>query len=257
MTRSILVIDDEEHLRMMVRLALEKSGYRVAEASSGEEGLGLFADGSGWDVVVLDQRMPGMDGLQTLSHIKQRCPGARVVMATAYPSIELAVDAMKLGALDFIRKPMTPDALRRGIEAALGREISPAGRPSVSPGPLEPRGTSPIMTLTMNGFRIVRGLQDGREPADGGSGDPSKRYFQVRTPEGREESVVVTIAAAAIARLAQRIRRAFPPESPFWTDRAESRLAAALWEMGHVPANGLAIDDLTPDDLDVASRWGE
>jgi DNA-binding NtrC family response regulator len=70
-----------------------------------------FGDGSTWDAVLLDQRMPGMDGLETLRQINTRDANARVIMATAYASIELAVDAMKLGATDFVRKPMTPEIL--------------------------------------------------------------------------------------------------------------------------------------------------
>jgi len=100
MNKRILIVDDEEHIRRMIRFTLEASGYDVGEASDGQEGLQLYGDGSAWDLVLLDQRMPGMDGLETLSKIKQLDPGARVIMATAYASIELAVDAMKLGASD-------------------------------------------------------------------------------------------------------------------------------------------------------------
>src|SRR6185437_15515026 len=78
-------------------------------------------DGSAWDAVLLDQRMPGMDGLETLRHINERDATARVIMATAYASIELAVDAMKLGATDFVRKPMTPEVFRNAVAAALSK----------------------------------------------------------------------------------------------------------------------------------------
>src|SRR6185369_2755380 len=111
MNERILVIDDEEHIRRMMSLTLEAAGYQVGEAKDAAEGLRLYADGSRWDAVVLDQRMPGMDGLVTLRQIKTQNNDARVVMATAYASIELAVDAMKLGATDFVRKPMTPKVL--------------------------------------------------------------------------------------------------------------------------------------------------
>src|SRR5215467_1553442 len=115
MSKRILIIDDEEHIRRMMRITLEAAGYAVAEAPDGQEGLTLYGDGSAWDGVVLDQRMPGMDGLETLKRIKERDPGAQVIMATAYASIELAVDAMKLGATDFVRKPLTPQALRNSV----------------------------------------------------------------------------------------------------------------------------------------------
>src|SRR3982750_4639609 len=105
MSKRILVIDDEENIRRVTRLTLQAAGYEVGEAGDGERGLEAFGDGSGWDAVLLDQRMPGMDGLETLEQIKERDSAARVIMVTAYASIELAADAMKAGALDFVRKP--------------------------------------------------------------------------------------------------------------------------------------------------------
>src|SRR4029434_973940 len=106
---------DEERIRRMIRLTLETAGYEVGEAGDGLQGLEAFGDGSAWDAVLLDQKMPGLDGLGTLRRIKERAPGARVVMVTAYASIELAVDAMKLGATDFVRKPTTPEVLRNAV----------------------------------------------------------------------------------------------------------------------------------------------
>src|SRR5215510_3548567 len=127
MPERVLIIDDEEHIRRMMRLTLEAAGYEVGEAQDGTEGIKVFDDGSRWSLVVLDQRMPGMDGLETLRELKQRNSGARVVMATAYASIELAVDAMKLGATDFVRKPMTPEVLRNSVAAALSKSPIEAG----------------------------------------------------------------------------------------------------------------------------------
>src|SRR6266436_8679599 len=122
MSKRILIIDDEENIRRVTRLTLQAAGYEVGEAGDGERGLEAFGDGSGWDAVLLDQRMPGMDGLETLRQINERDATARVIMATAYASIELAVDAMKLGATDFVRKPMTPETLRNAVAAALTKE---------------------------------------------------------------------------------------------------------------------------------------
>ena len=101
MTKRVLIVDDEENIRRVTRLTLQAAGYEVGEAPDGERGLEAFGNGSTWDAVVLDQRMPGMDGLETLRQIKQRQSNARVIMSTAYASIELAVDAMKLGCNRF------------------------------------------------------------------------------------------------------------------------------------------------------------
>src|SRR5476649_1604687 len=145
----LLIIDDEAHIRQMMRLTLEAAGYQVDEAPTGEEGLTRFA-GGGYDAVLLDQKMPGIDGLQTLRQIKARAPQACVVMVTAFASIDLAVDAMRLGATDFLRKPMTPEALRGAVAAALAsRPRTPIAQPKPS------EAVPPIQTLTLNGFRIL------------------------------------------------------------------------------------------------------
>ena len=126
MKTRLLVIDDEDHIRRVMRMTLEAAGYEVGEAADGARGLEAFGDGSTWDAVLLDQRMPGMDGLETLRRMKERKADARVIMITAYASIELAVDAMKLGATDFVRKPMTPEIVRNAVTAALAK---PAAAP--------------------------------------------------------------------------------------------------------------------------------
>ena len=101
----LLVIDDEPHIRQMVRLTLEAAGYQVDEAAAGEAGLALYEARGGYDAVLLDQKMPGIDGLQTLKQLKEREPDVRVIKVTAFASIDLAVEAMRLGATDFLRKP--------------------------------------------------------------------------------------------------------------------------------------------------------
>src|SRR6476620_6588308 len=152
MSKRILIIDDEEHIRRMIRITLEVSGYDIGEASDEQEGLQIYGDGYSWDLVLLDQRMPGMDGLETLSKIRLVDPVARVIMATAYASIELAVDAMKLGASDFVRKPMTPELLRNAVAAALKK---PRSTRVVEEASDQPGSTLPIQTITMNGFSIL------------------------------------------------------------------------------------------------------
>ena len=135
----VLVVDDEEHLRRVMRLTLEASGYDVAEASDGEAALRLFGDGESFDAVLLDQRMPGLDGLETLRRMKTRNADACIIMVTAYATVELAVDAMKLGATDFVRKPMTPETLRHAVAAALakhGRKTGVGAGPLSTPTPL-------------------------------------------------------------------------------------------------------------------------
>ena len=215
MSKRILVIDDEENIRRVTRLTLQAAGYEVAEAGDGEQGLEAFGDGSAWDAVLLDQRMPGMDGLETLRRIKHRDANARVIMSTAYASIELAVDAMKLGATDFVRKPMTPDILRNAVAAAIAKHsrVSSTTASSTAEVSHEPL----IQILTMNGFTILDS-EDTRQ-------DPYERRFVVKSPTGTEHEVLVQIDEEAIGYVQRMTRRALPPENSFWTRQAQRVLS--------------------------------
>src|SRR2546423_33647 len=115
----ILLVDDESNIRMMIRLALQHVGHSVETAADGPEGLDKFGDGAGFDLTLLDHRMPGMEGLEVLREMRRRDPLAKIIMITAFGTIDLAVDAMKAGATDFLRKPFTADTLRRAVDAAL------------------------------------------------------------------------------------------------------------------------------------------
>src|SRR6059036_91391 len=147
MSQRTLIIDDEAHVRRMMRLTLETAGYEVGEAADGLQGLAAFGNGTTWDVVLLDQKMSGIDGLEVLRRMKERAPTARVIMVTAFASIELAVEAMKLGATDFMRKPMTPEILRSAVAAAIASDRS--ARPVRRGGVVHYTSANPqIVTLT-------------------------------------------------------------------------------------------------------------
>lgn len=246
MTERILIIDDEENIRRVTRLTLEAAGYEVQEAADGERGLEAFGDGSKLDAVLLDQRMPGMDGLEVLRHIKQRDCRARVIMATAFASIELAVDAMKLGATDFVRKPMTPEILRNAVAAALAKEPVPV---ELAGSMSQHRHDTPaIQIITMNGFTIL----DSKSVYP----DPYERRFVVTSPGGAEHEVLVQIDDEAIAFVERMTRRLLPPENSFWTTQAERLLSDYLWREGKVPpTRKLTVRDVDRDELPIASRW--
>ena len=242
MKERILVIDDEEHIRRMMRLTLEAAGYEVGEAKDGEEGLSLYGDGSSWDAVVLDQRMPRMDGLETVQRIKSKNSNARVVMATAYASIELAVDAMKLGATDFVRKPMTPKVLRNAVSAALSKSTAAARLNTTVRQPQ-------IQTITMNGFTIV---DDEEAPAL----DEFQRCFIVISPDRQKHDVLVQIETEVIEYVERMTGRRLPPDSSFWSAQARRLLSDFLWNERDVPPmKRLVLRSLDPDKVPVAARW--
>jgi two-component system response regulator PilR (NtrC family) len=116
----IHVIDDEPVIHDVLAQLLTSEGYEVEISSTGEEALEKFAPQS-CDVVLLDLLMPGMDGIEVLQRIKKIDPAAAVIIITAYGSVESAIAAMKIGALDYIQKPFKHDELLRTIELAVER----------------------------------------------------------------------------------------------------------------------------------------
>ena len=115
---SILIVDDEEAMRDGCRQVLAPEGFVLKEASSGDAALEIMSRES-FDLVILDLKMPRVDGMELLRHIQQGSPGTATVVITGYPSVESAVEAMKLGASDFLPKPFTPDVLRLTVRRTL------------------------------------------------------------------------------------------------------------------------------------------
>ena len=114
----ILVVDDNETMRSGIALVVERMKHTAIPASSGEEALARFNEGA-VDLVITDYRMAEIDGLQLLNAVRQDHPETDVMIITAHGTIEIAVDAMRQGAVDFISKPFPPDALRLKIDRVL------------------------------------------------------------------------------------------------------------------------------------------
>jgi FixJ family two-component response regulator len=249
MAERVLIIDDEENIRQMLRLTLEEAGYEVAEAEDGIEAFAILGGDPEWDVVLLDQRLPLMEGIQVLRRIKVLAPSARVVMMTAFASVELAVEAMKLGATDFLRKPMTPEVVRNSVAAAILKR--PQSKTAVE-SQETPRRQPQVRTVTMNGFTILQ------EPdAAGGTLDqPNKRRFLVRRPDGQEQEIVVEISEDALEEARLVIHDA-PIEQAFWTSQAETFLSDFIWNDGNVPGSGkLVLKSVHHDELIKLAQKG-
>ncbi|HEY7924497.1 MAG TPA: response regulator, partial [Vicinamibacteria bacterium] len=106
----IVVIDDEVNAAAALQTLLEEDGYEVARANDGASGLQLL-EKTDADVVLTDLRMPGMDGIELLTRIKQIRPETMVILMTAYGTVKTAVKAMKLGAEDYLGKPIDVEEL--------------------------------------------------------------------------------------------------------------------------------------------------
>jgi DNA-binding NtrC family response regulator len=117
MTHAVLIVEDEAVLAKNMCTYLERHGFTVAVAASAEEGLERMASFRP-DAVVLDFNLPGIDGLQMLARLRAQDPDLAVIMVTGHGSVELAVDAMKGGALDFLTKPVPLAKLRLLLERA-------------------------------------------------------------------------------------------------------------------------------------------
>ncbi len=115
---SILVVDDEKVVRDSLTRWFGEYGYRVSTAGSGKEALGLLSERP-FDVMLVDIKMPGMDGLELLRRTREAVPDAVVIIMTAYGTVDYAVQALKQGAYDFVKKPFDPDDLARLVEKAL------------------------------------------------------------------------------------------------------------------------------------------
>ncbi len=115
---SILVVEDKSAMQQMLAATLASEGYEVELASTGTEGISKARD-KRYDLILTDLKLPGADGLQVLSEIKESDPEASVIVMTAYATVENAVQAIKLGAFDFITKPFDTDRLSILINRAL------------------------------------------------------------------------------------------------------------------------------------------
>ena len=119
--RVILVVEDDPTVGESIRLLLKKRGYSILLASNGKEGLHLFRQKSA-DLVVTDLVMPKMDGIELLEAVKNLKPETEVIVVSAQGTIEKAVQAMKLGAFDFIEKPINPRVISLVVERALEKQ---------------------------------------------------------------------------------------------------------------------------------------
>jgi len=116
----VLVVDDEGANRYSVSKTLQRVGYVVNEAASGEEALELMKQ-QHYDVVLTDIRMPGLDGVELLRYIKEEAPDAIVILMTAYASLGTAVEALRLGAHDYLIKPSSSQDIRQSVSRGVER----------------------------------------------------------------------------------------------------------------------------------------
>ncbi|MBC7806744.1 MAG: response regulator [Akkermansiaceae bacterium] len=231
----ILVVDDENNIRMMLRLALSHVGHTVETAADGYEGLEKFANGAGWDLVLLDQRMPGLEGLEVLREMRQRRANTRVLMITAFGTVDLATEAMAAGANDFLRKPFTVETLRGAVTSALTGERDGKTRSAAL-------SMHSFDSVTVNGFRL---LSSGSVMVSGDGGFGAS--YTVMAPTGEENTCRIVIPCYVVELVkAHTDREEMPEGERFWQALCGEALANHLWQHAQLPPDGtLLVDDLT------------
>ena len=235
----ILIVDDESNIRLMLRLALQKDGHTIATAADGPDALEQWGNGDVFDLTLLDHRMPQMEGIEVLRTMKARRKTARVIMVTAFGTVDLALEAQRAGAANFLRKPFTTEALRAAVATALS-EDAPAfssDNPDVLGG------------VAVNGFRIA--AQD-LAPTRGDDGSLIHR-FSIRLASGEMRMCRVIFPAFFIELVKSHADREELGETDrFWLWMGEEALANYLWQNAAPPPDGeLKLEEL-PANL---KRW--
>jgi len=214
---SILIVDDDETMRDACRQVLGSEDFILKEASAGEEALEIVRR-EFFDLTILDLRMPGIDGMELLRRIEAESPGTAVVVMTGYPTVESAVEAMKLGATDFLPKPFTPDVLRLTVRRTV-RGARMARENLLLKSQLEDRHAG--------GYEFV------------GESEAMRRIFELVRRAGPTDSTVLIIGESGTGKelVARAIRDHSPRrEKPFVTVDCGS-LVGTLFEselFGHV-----------------------
>jgi DNA-binding NtrC family response regulator len=121
----VLVVDDEEALRFLLASELEAESFEVQSAGDGDEAIelvrGMTERSERFDIVLLDIKMPRVDGFEVLKYVKGNAPETKVIMLTAYADVKNAIESLRLGASDFVSKPYDLDDILTSINRALGK----------------------------------------------------------------------------------------------------------------------------------------
>jgi len=165
--KPVLIVEDEAIMRESLRDWLKEGGYEVETAEEGEEALEKIKKKE-FSVAVLDLRLPGKDGLEVLKEATNKDPNIKGIVITAYPSVETAVEAMKMGAIDYIVKPFAPDALERAIQEVLGPvQVK-----------VEPEESKFEKTIAITESEIPAHLKQGQAYFEAGHYEDALREFQ-------------------------------------------------------------------------------
>lgn len=133
----VLTVDDEEEVRKVVRLHLTKEGYDVIEAEDGEKGIQKVREGDNplmLDLIICDIRMPKINGVEAIDYFRREFPSTPVIVLTGFPDVQLAVDLMKKGVVEYLVKPVSKDKLITAVQKAIkDRKWGPESQKTIYP----------------------------------------------------------------------------------------------------------------------------
>ena len=122
----VLIVDDEENIRKLVRITLAKAGYDVIEAENGEKGIAAVRAGDNplmLDVIICDLKMPKVNGMEAIAFFRAQFPSVPVVVLTGHPTVENASDLFKKGIVEYLVKPVDPDKLIAAVGKAVDAHV--------------------------------------------------------------------------------------------------------------------------------------
>jgi len=119
----VLIVDDEQDIRKVVRMSLEKQGYYVVEAGDGQQAISLLNEGEHpmvIDVIITDIRMPHINGIEVMEYFQREYPSIPLIVLTGFPDLDLAMQLMKQGVADYLVKPVDREKLTTAVATAIG-----------------------------------------------------------------------------------------------------------------------------------------
>ena len=173
-----LVVDDEESIRYALANELRNLELEVTTASSAQEAFALVDRDRPFDLIMLDVRMPGVNGLEALRRLRRELPGACIIMLSAVVDSDIAAEAIRLGADDYLTKPWSPEELKLRLEQAMSRRAATGAADSSSGDPkIDAAGEVDVASVTkdliaqqMTAYERITAEQSEREAKDRSSG---------------------------------------------------------------------------------------
>lgn len=261
----ILVVDDTRNIRKMVELTLKQNNHEVETANDGEEGLTKFGDGTTWDLTIVDQQMPKIEGREFIKAARKRDSSTRIIMMTAFATTELAAEIMQAGALDFLRKPFSTETLRGAVDAALSHskledEENAVASVQPLPKPGEKGFVIPRRSYCFNSFTF---WALPREIAESSTQKPpgfeTGMSFQIRNSDGAMTHCFVGLTEHIRQQLQQDFGADALADETFLTELCSEVLSNHFWKNASPAPEVLTVYEL-PNRLLTQSRsphpWG-